>query len=135
MVFSVLASLYASGPLQPQHHKGEGIRSMLWSPGKTKPININNFSEYSLERVVVKFGSVLPFSWAKKETRKQNSYEFSGKCRDSPGTIPGLSRDNPVKTKIMCSLDSWFSSGPIWGHKQPHPQQPTITVVFEIISN
>ena len=31
---------------------------------------------------------VLPFPWAKRETHKQNSQEFSGKSQDSPGTIP-----------------------------------------------
>ena len=32
----------------------------------------------------------------KRETHKQNSQEISGKCRDSPGIIPGQSRGNFV---------------------------------------
>ena len=41
----------------------------------------------------VNFVDVLPFSWRKRETHKQNAQELSGKGRDSPGK----SRDNPVK--------------------------------------
>ena len=39
---------------------------------------------------------VFPFSWGKKETHKQNSQEISGKGRESPGTVPGQSRENFV---------------------------------------
>ena len=65
-----------------------------------KPININNFSGLSRVWVGVKFVSVLPFSWAKRETHKQNPQEIAGKCRDSlgdnPGIILGQSRENFV---------------------------------------
>ena len=46
----------------------------------------------------------FPFSWGKRETHKQNSQEISGKGRESPGTVPGLSRENPVKSLFMCLL-------------------------------
>ena len=36
---------------------------------------------------------MLHFSWAKRETQKQNSQDISGKRRDSPGIIPGQSCD------------------------------------------
>ena len=38
----------------------------------------------------------FPFSWGKRETHKQNSQEISGKGRESPGIIPGQSRENFV---------------------------------------
>ena len=39
---------------------------------------------------------VFPPFPGKKETHKQNSQEISGKGRESPGTVPGQSRDNFV---------------------------------------
>ena len=50
----------------------------------------------------------FPFSWGKRETHKQNSQEISGKGRESPRTVPGKSRDNPVKFLFMCLLVYWF---------------------------
>ena len=73
---------------------------------------VNNFSGLSRDWVGLKFVYVLPFSWGKRETQKHNSEEMSGKCRDGPGTVPGYSRDNPVKKLLMCFLVYWFFSGP-----------------------
>ena len=39
---------------------------------------------------------VFPFSWGNRERHKQNSQEISGKGRESPGTVPGQSRENFV---------------------------------------
>ena len=47
----------------------------------------------------------FPFSWGKRETHKQNSQEISGKGRESPGTVPGQSRE------IFVSLP--YEGGPI----------------------
>ena len=52
----------------------------------------------------VKLFMCFPFSWGKRETHKQNSQEISGKGRESPGTVPGESRDNPVKLLFTCLL-------------------------------
>ena len=63
------------------------------------PININNFSGLSQERVGVKFVYVLPVSWGNWEKHKQNSEDISGKGRESPGqsrTILKQSRENFV---------------------------------------
>ena len=64
--------------------------------GRKKPININNFAGLSRRWVGVKLFMCFPFSWGKRETHKQNSQEISGKGRDSPGIIPGQSRENFV---------------------------------------
>ena len=66
------------------------------SQGRKKPININNFAGLSRKWVGVKLFMCFPFSWGKRETHKQNSQETSGKGRDSPGIIPGQSRENFV---------------------------------------
>ena len=58
--------------------------------GRGKPINMNNFSGLSPEWVGVNFVYVLPFSWGKRETHKQNSQEIPGKGRDSPRDSPGI---------------------------------------------
>ena len=34
------------------------------------------------------------------------------KSQKSAGTVPGLSRDNPVKIMFMCFVVYWFFSGP-----------------------
>ena len=73
--------------------------------GHKKPININNCSGLSREWVGVRFVYVLPFSWAKRKTQKQNSQEISGKCRDNPGKI--------ILYAFACSLGF---SGPENGH-------------------
>ena len=57
----------------------------------------------------VKLFMCFPFPWGKGETHKQNSQEISGKGRESPGIVPGWSRDNPVKILFMCFLAHWFS--------------------------
>ena len=50
------------------------------------------------ERVGVKSVYVLPFSWMKRETQFNLTHgrhlrEISGKCGDSPGIVPGQSRE------------------------------------------
>ena len=80
--------------------------------GAKKPININNFAGLSRKWVGVKLFMCFPLSRGKRETHKQNSQEISGKGRDSPGTVPGKSRDNPVKILFMCFLVYWFFSRP-----------------------
>ena len=74
------------------------VRIFKWSEshGRKKPININNFAGLSRKWVGVKLFMCFPFSWGKRETHKQNSQEISGKGRDSPGIIPGQSRENFV---------------------------------------
>ena len=52
---------------------------------------------------------VFPFFLGKRETHKQNSQDISGKGWESPGTVPGKSRDNPVKILFMRFLVYWFS--------------------------
>ena len=64
--------------------------------GRKKPININNFAGLSRKWVGVKLFMCFPVSWGKRETHKQNSQEISGKGRESPGIIPGQSRENFV---------------------------------------
>ena len=64
--------------------------------GEKKTININNFAGWSWKWVGVKLFMCFPFSWGKRETHKQNSQEISGKGRESPGIIPGQSRENFV---------------------------------------
>ena len=64
--------------------------------GEKKPININNFAGLSRKWVGVKLLCVSPFPEGKRETHKQNSQEISGKGRESPGTVPGQSRENVV---------------------------------------
>ena len=64
-----------------------------------KPININNFAGLSRKWVGVKLFMCFPFSWGKRETHKQiprKSWERPGESRDSPGIIPGQSRENFV---------------------------------------
>ena len=46
---------------------------------------------------------VFLFSWGKRETHEQNSQEISGKGRESPGRIPGESRENIVYV-LSCLL-------------------------------
>ena len=49
---------------------------------------------------------VALFSWGERETHKQNSQEMSGKCQNSPGIIPGQSRDIVVYVFLV----DWFFS-------------------------
>ena len=44
----------------------------------------------------------VAFSWGNSETHKQNSQEISGKCRDSPGIIPGQSCQDFVYVFVVC---------------------------------
>ena len=67
---------------------GHPMKMHVWLlfGGEKQPITINNISRFSWERV-----DVLPYSLGKQgNTKTKNFQEFSGKCRDSPGTVPGL---------------------------------------------
>ena len=54
------------------------------------------FAGLSRKWVGVKLFMCFPFSWGKRETHKQNSQEISGKGQESPGIVPGQSRENLV---------------------------------------
>ena len=52
--------------------------------------------------------------WGRGRSGDFDSQEIQEKCRESPGRIPGQSRDNPVKFMFMCFLAYcfFFFSGP-----------------------
>ena len=77
--------------------------------GRKKPININNFAGLSRKWVGVKLFMCFPFSLGKKGKHiNKISWKSQEKGRDNPGTVPGQSRDNPVKILFLCFLVYWF---------------------------
>ena len=61
--------------------------------GGEKNDNHKQLFRISQNWVGVNFVYVLPVSWGKRDTHQQNSQEISGQSRDSPGIIPGQSRE------------------------------------------
>ena len=60
---------------------------------KKSAINTNNFLGSSREQVGLKFAYVLLCSWGTRETQNK----IARKSQENAGTVPGQSRDNPMK--------------------------------------